>query len=73
MVTAARLTLGIEQFIHLKSHFQEKHPVLPIETFLSRILPKNASGRVGEVKNKENFKLLAPKTCGHGCLLKVPK
>ena len=71
------LTPYFKCFIHVIIHFGEKHLVLPIEKFLSLVLCRNAimlqhliiqfslyylsSGRLWKVKNKENFKILAPK------------
>ena len=64
-------------FIHVKSQFREKNPVLPIERFLSLVLPMNAISYKTLLSNfhsiicqvvayrklntKENFKLLALK------------
>jgi len=64
-------------FIHVKSQFREKNSVLSIGKFPSLVLPRNAmmlqhliiqfslyylsSGRLREVKNKRNFKLLTLK------------
>ena len=67
-------------FIHVKSQFREKNPVLPIERFLSLVLPMNAiklqdliiqfplyylsSGRLQEVKYKRKFQTFSFKS---GC------
>ena len=63
--------MPMQDFIHqCKSQFREKNPILPFEKFPFLVLARNTImlphllslyGRLREVKNKENFKLLAIK------------
>ena len=62
--------MSMECFIHVKDDFEKKNLVLPIEKFLSLLLPKNArelqqhlkallsNACLPEVKKIKNFKLL---------------